>query len=134
MPGKIKIGSVVHAFELLPPKRKFVLDVLGTLRIMRKLVLTVPMVPQFVSINAEFFVPLHALGVPVLKPLFVVAGFDEKLHLHLFELTCAKDKVAWRNLVAKRLSNLCNPKGNFLPRRLHDVQEVDVRTLSGLRT
>src|SRR5688572_20037066 len=79
--------------------------------------------------------PLESLLLPVLEPLHVGAAtrrllrVDEKLHLHLLELTRAENEVSRRDLVAERLADLGDAERNLLSRRLLDVQEVDVDAL-----
>src|SRR5690625_6870113 len=50
---------------------------------------------------------------------------DEILHLHLLELTSPEGEVAWSDLVAEGLSNLCDPEGDPLSTTRQDILEVD---------
>ena len=115
MPREIEIGAVVNALVFLPAERKLVLDIFGPLGVMCQLIRPVRMIPQLVGINTEAVMPPHPLLVPVLEPLLVFTRLDEVLHLHLLEFPRAKDEVARRDLVAKRLAHLSYPKRDFLP-------------------
>src|SRR5437867_1931665 len=102
--------------------------------VMRQLLFRVFVKPQSAFFQAKTEVPVHALLLPVIEPLHVGARLDEELHLHLLELACAEDEVSRRYLVTKRLSNLRDAEWHFLPRRLLNVEEVDVNALRGLGT
>jgi hypothetical protein len=66
-------------------------------------------------------------------PLRGLGRGHEELHLHLLELAGAKDEVAGRDLVAKRLADLGDPEGWLAARELQHVLEVDEDPLRGLR-
>src|SRR5581483_1142721 len=76
-------------------------------------------------------VPLHALFAPIIEPLILCSGFDEKLHLHLLELAGAEDEVSWRNFITERLADLRDAERRLQPARLLDIQEVDEYPLCG---
>src|SRR3546814_3429940 len=58
----------------------------------------------------------------------------KKLHLHLFELAHAHNKLTRNDFVAKSLPNLGNPKGNFHPAGLLNVQKIHKNALSRFGT
>src|SRR3569832_158260 len=64
----------------------------------------------------------------------VRVGLDEILHLHLLKLARTQDKVARRDLVAKRFSNLRDSEWNLAAHRRLHVQEVDENPLGRFRT
>src|SRR5258708_6845596 len=129
---QIEVGAVVDALELLPAEREFILDVERVRGVMRELILAVLMPTQFLVSNPEPLDPIHPFRAPGLEPLVLRAGFHEKLHLHLLELASPKDEVAGRDLVAERLADLRNSKGDFLTRGLLHVQVIDVDPLRRL--
>ncbi len=63
-----------------------------------------------------------------------ILWFREVLDFHLFELAGAEDEVPWRNLVPKRLADLCHAKRQFFPGSFQDKREIDKNSLRGLRT
>src|SRR2546427_549717 len=95
---------------------------------------------QPVCADAKTPMPLHAQCLPVLEPLHIrsIRGrgprIHEKLHFHQLELGSSKYEVPWRDLVAKCLANLRDPEWDLLPRRLLDVEKVDVDPLRSFRT
>ena len=129
---QIEVGPVVNALEFLPAEREFILDVVGVRGIVRELILAVLMPAQLLWPNPESFHPLHPFRAPGLEPFVLGAGFHEKLHLHLFELASPKDEVAGRDLVAERLADLRNSKGDLLARGLLHVQVIDIDPLRRL--
>jgi len=103
-------------------------------RVVGELVGPVGAQPQVVGADPEVGVPAHPLLHPVLMPLLGLVGQHEELHLHLLELTGAKDEVSGRDLVPKRLADLGDAEGRLAARELKHVLEVDEDPLSGLRS
>ena len=62
---------------------------------------------------------------------FIFARPDKVFHLHLFKLARAKDEVAGRHFVAKRLANLGHTERKFAPAGGQHVQKVDEDALRG---
>ncbi len=136
MRGEVEVGAVGDAFEFTPRvtgETELVLDVDGALGVVRELLLRVLIEPQVLRVDPEVDVPVESLIDPVLMPLLVLAGPDEELHLHLLELTGAEDEVAGGDLIAEALADLGDAERRLLPRRRHDVLEVDEDALRGLR-
>ena len=133
MRGQVIVATRRDALQLRPAKRKLVLDVERATRVVGELVLAVGPQPQVVGLDPEPAIPAESLLLPVLEPLHLVGGRHEILELHLLELAQAKDGVARRDLVAKRLADLRDAKGRAHPRRVEDVGEVDEDPLGGLR-
>ena len=77
-------------------------------------------------------IPGDAIRDPALVPLFVRAGHDEELDLHLLELAHAKDEVLRRDLVAIRLADLRDAERQLAVRRVEHVLEVDEDALRRL--
>ena len=71
---------------------------------------------------------------PIRVPVVIRAGLAEKFQLHLLELALAKDEVSGRNLVAVRLADLGDAKGQPQPRRIEHVLEVYKHALGGFGT
>src|SRR5690349_22947197 len=87
---------------------------------------------EMLALHAEVEIPLEAPLAPIVEPLRLGFRVDEELHLHLFELAHAIGEVARANLIAERLADLRNAKGQLLAHALLDVLEVDVDALRRL--
>src|SRR5437879_5588568 len=57
----------------------------------------------------------------------------EELDFHLFEFTTTKRVIARVNLVAKRLTDLCDAERQFKPRTIEDVLKVHENSLGCFR-
>src|SRR5271155_273362 len=79
-------------------------------------------------------VPAQPLGQPVVEPLWRFARGHEVLHLHLLELTGAKDEVLRSYLVAEGLPHLGDTERRSLASRVEDVCEVGEHALGRLWT
>src|SRR5579859_1822280 len=73
-----------------------------------------------------------ALALPVIKPLLHLAGMDEVLQVPLRKLTLAEEEVARRDLVAERLTDLADAKGNLQPRRFQHILVIQIDVLARL--
>src|SRR3989338_9507717 len=58
---------------------------------------------------------------------------DKILYLHLLKFPGAEGDITRSYLIAKALTNLGNPKGEFLPGNIHNIKEIDEYPLGGLR-
>ena len=58
--------------------------------------------------ETEGLVPFQTCLLPVFEPFEFLTGTHEELHLHLFELAHAENKLTGHNLVAESLANLCD--------------------------
>src|SRR5260370_32129833 len=58
---------------------------------------------------------------------------NKVFHFHLLKLARGQDEISGRNLVAKRLANLRNPKGNLSSHGVLHIQKVDEDALRRLR-
>jgi hypothetical protein len=67
-------------------------------------------------------------------PLVFRAGLDEELHLHLFELAIAENKIPHDDFVAKRFPDLRDTERDLFSHRLLDIIEIDKDALCCLRT
>ena len=124
----------MDAFEFLPPKGEFVLDIKRFLTIVCQLICPMLMKPQLLWPNSEPEVPLHTQVFPFLKNVLVISRLHKKLHFSLFKLACAKNEVSGRNLIPKCLPDLRDTEGDFLSRRTLNVQEIHENSLSRLRS
>ncbi len=84
--------------------------------------------------NAETFVPVEAGLNPSVQPLSGLIRLDEKLQLHLLELTGAEEEVAGGDLVSERLADLSDTEGEFHPGSSLSIKKVDENSLSRLRS
>src|SRR5579884_1426732 len=83
---------------------------------------------------ADRLVKFQALIEPVLKPFHSFVSPAKVFQLHLFKLPRAESEIAGINLVAKRLADLRNPKGQLLAGDLQNVFELDEDRLGSLRS
>ena len=123
----------MDSLDLAPAERKFEFDVVGVLRVMRKLVrrMLVPLEPF--GRHSELQEPVPTLFAPIPEPRIVGTRLHEKLHFHLLELAGAEQEVLRIDLIPERFSDLCDPERKLLPRcRLH-VEKVDEDSLCSLR-
>ncbi len=106
---KVEVSTRVYPFNLLEPERESVFYVSGGVGIVCQLVMV--MEPVVVFSESEGHVPSHPCFLPVAKPLKLCSGFDEELHLHLFELTHAEDELTCHDLIPERFAYLGYPEG-----------------------
>src|SRR5712692_12007482 len=78
--------------------------------------------------------PLAARVDPFLMCFFVFAGPHEIFHLHMLELARAKDEVAGRDFVAKRLADLRHAERQFAPAGVQNIEKVYEDALRGFGT
>src|SRR5262245_65072137 len=83
--------------------------------------------------NAVALIPFKAFMDPLLMPCFIRARYAEKFDLHLLELTGAERKIARRDLISKRFTDLSDSERQFFPRSLKDIVEVDKDSLGRFR-
>src|SRR5438132_5876341 len=133
MPAQVVAGAVVAPLELVPPERKSELDVRRRGRVMRTFIVRVVAEAQLLFGDALLDVPQKARLLPLVVETAGLGWAGEVLHLHLLELARPKDEVAGRDLVAKGLADLGDPKRQLPPRRLLDVLEVHEDRLRRLR-
>src|SRR5437899_1257520 len=97
-------------FLIITLRKKTILNIDRAFGIVRQFFLWLFVEPKVLARNAEVNEPLQTGVNPFLVRLFIFARPDEIFHLHLLELARAKDEVAGRYFVAKRLSNLGHTK------------------------
>src|SRR3989344_6602752 len=91
--------------------REVEVDVVCSCSIMRTLILCVLMPGKTLGTNAKLVreeAPRE--GAPRFICLLLHLRPNEILHFHLLKLSDAEDKVAWRDLVTKRFTNLGDAK------------------------
>src|SRR5690606_21451481 len=136
VPAEVEVSAVVHSLHFLKAERpaEVELDVHCRTSVVRQFIRTVRVELQAAAVQSQRFVPLHPFCTPVLEPLHVITvGIHEELHFHLLELPGSEDEIAWSDLVAERLSDLCNSERHFLARGLLHVHEVHEYSLRGFR-
>src|SRR5262245_19348155 len=116
MLDEIEVAAIVNALQLAPAERVLVLDIERGARIVRQLLRVMLMKPQALRSDAKGEIPVEACFPPILEPLHGGVGFDEELHLHLLELTGAKDEVARGDFIAEGFTDLGDAEGDFLAR------------------
>src|SRR5215813_13870728 len=95
---EVEVSTISDAFEFAPTEWILVFDIRTGLGVMGQVVLLVVMKAEVGRLDAELRrIPIHALLAPIIKPLLVTAGFDEKLHFHLLEFARTENKVTGRD-------------------------------------
>src|SRR5215475_5918057 len=130
---EIIVGAIGDSLKLAPAHGEKILDVDASFGIVGQFVRFMLALPNVLRSYAVALVPCKALHDPLLMPCFVRPRHTEKLDLHLLELTGAERKIARRDLISKRLTDLGDSERQFLPRSLKDIVEVDKDSLSGFR-
>src|SRR5437763_8889111 len=127
----IKVRAIRDAHQLFPLTlfiftlwEKAILNIDGTFGVVREFSLRLFIQSQIRAGDSNRLKPLIAAIDPFLMRGFVFAGFDEVFQLHLFELARAKDEIAGRDLVAKRLADLRHAERQFAPAGIQHVEKV----------
>ena len=133
---EIEVAAVVHSFDFLEAEcaTEIECDIERRARVVRQLACGVLVKAQPLGRQPKRQVPVQAQLLPLFKPRHVRSRLDKELHLHLLELTRAKNEVAGSNLVAKCLADLRDAKGHFLTHRLLHVEKVHENTLRRFRS
>src|SRR6266568_757700 len=138
---QIEVGAIGNAHQFIPMtffvftfREEAILDIDGTLGIVRQLFFWLFVQPQVFFRNANVLKPLMTGIDPLLMCLFVIAGSHEIFHLHLLKLTRAENEITGRNFVAKRFADLRDTKRQLAPTGVQYVQEIDEDALRGFRT
>src|SRR5687768_11438289 len=94
MTSQVEVTAIVNALDLLPAKRKLILNVERGLRVVGELAPCVLMPLQLCGGEAQRPMPLHAPLAPALEPFSIGSRLHEELHLHLLEFPGSEDEVA----------------------------------------
>ena len=78
--------------------------------------------------------PGHSQLLPLVEPLHFGAGFNEKLHLHLFKLTHTEDELTCNDLVSEGFTNLGDTKRQLHTSGLLHIQVVNEDSLGRFGT
>ena len=132
MLGEVEVAAIVNALQFTPAKW-ILYSRSNAARVVCQLLRAVLMKPQVLGSDAQAEIPVEACFPPMLEPLHGGVGFDEELHLHLLELTGAKDEIARGDFIAESLADLGDPEGDFLARWLQHITKIDVDALRGFR-
>ena len=136
MAAQVEIAAMGHSLQLAEfagrEKGKSVFDVGRAAGIVAQFRFLVIPQTQPVACQAQVQIPAVAAIAPVLVPQRRGRRMAKKLDLHLLEFPRAEGKIPRRDLVAKTLAHLRDAKGNFHPRAVQDVLEVDENSLGGL--
>ena len=129
---EVEVRTAVDTFHFLEAERHLEFDIGSRVCIVRQLLVVV--IAVFVVAQAHGLVPLQARFLPLLEPTHLLARTNEELHLHLLELTHTEDELASYNLVAERLTYLCDTERHLHAPGLLHIQEVHEDTLCSLGT
>ena len=133
---EVVVGAVGDALKLRPlasGKEESILDIHGSLRVVRELFFRVLEESQIVRVQAEVDVPIPAVLQPVLMPFFVRPRLDEEFHFHLLEFTGPENEIARRYFVAETLPGLPDTERRLLACGVHHVEVIHEDALRGLR-
>ena len=78
--------------------------------------------------------PFYAVFLPNFVPFFIFAGHNEIFQFRLLKFTHSKDKIARRDFVAERFSDLGNSKRQLARRRVDNVLKLSKNRLCRFRT
>src|SRR5665647_1663979 len=78
--------------------------------------------------------PSHPCFFPVPEPFKLCSGLHKKLHLHLFKLTHAEDKLPGNDLISEGFAYLSDTEGKLHAARLLNVKEIHKDALCGFGT
>ena len=125
MHAQVVIGAVRDAHQLVPLlllvftlREKAVQNIDRALGVMGQFLLWLARKAQFLGRDAERLEPRLKAVDPFLMDPRRVLGPAEIFHLHLLELAGAKDEIARRDLVAKRLADLGDAERQLAARRV----------------
>src|SRR3989344_7267261 len=106
---------MVDAFSLIPSPRSFIFNIPCRTGVMGPFVESMFSKSQFIFIDAQVQIPLHAnifhLTENLHRAYFI--GFYICLQFHLFKLLRTKNKISRSYFVSKCLSYLSEAKRNF---------------------
>src|SRR5215510_12238725 len=130
---EIIVRAIGDSLELAPAHGEKILDIDASFGIVGQFVRFMLALSNVLRSYAVALVPLKALVHPLSMPFFIRPRHTEKLDLHLLELTGAERKIAGRDLISERFTDLGDSERQFLPRSLKDIVEVDKDSVGGFR-
>ena len=130
MAGQIPIPPPVNSLPLHPAKGGFVLNVKGNFGVVGQLIGIVLAKTKFILVINQILVPEHPFRLPVLIPLLHLLRVNKPLNIPLLKLPQPVKKVLRINLVAERLTNLSDSKGNLQRGRIQNILVVKVNCLT----
>ena len=133
MLGKIIICTIRDAPQLAPPEREQKLNIRSPFAVEAKLLRRMIAQPHLIFLNSKVQKPVTAEAPPILEPFQIRARFAEKLQFHLLKFTGTECKVARRNFVAERLSDLSDAEGNLFAGGSLYIFKIDENALGSLR-
>ena len=110
MVAQIIIAAVGDAFKLLHAVRKLIFYIITSFGIMRQIFFRRGVNVHMFTHQTLFFPPFNPFFFPKLVPFFILPRQHKIFKLGLFKLAYPKNKIARRNFVTKRLTDLRNPE------------------------
>ena len=138
MLAQVIVGPMGHAFQFPVAgrgKRETVLDITrarSLFGIVRQFVLVVLPQRQVLSRQPDGLPPAKTGVAPVLIPFRGLPRMNEELDFHLLELTRPERKIARRDLVAERFTDLRNPKRHPHPIGIEHIPKLGKNSLGRL--
>ena len=111
MGSQIEIRAVSNALQLFESVWESIHDVHGGLAVVSQLISRYVVKLKLRTTNTLLFPPVQPHLDPLVVPVFVFTGLNEKFQLHLLELAHTEDKVSGCNFVAERLADLGDTEG-----------------------
>src|SRR5437762_12438665 len=138
---EIEVGAIGNAHQFIPMtfylftfREEAILNIAGTLGIVRQLFWRLFVQPQVFFRDANVLKPLMTGIDPFLMSRFVFARSHEIFHLHLLKLARAENEITGRNFVAKRFADLRDAKRQLASTGVQDVEKIYEDALRGFRT
>ena len=128
---EVVIGAVGDSLKFLGAEGERVEEVIGALGVESAIFLGNVENRDFISGNADGFVPRQAILQPLIEPFFAFRWANKELDLHLFEFTGAKGEISGVDLVSKGFSDLGDSKREFFARNLENILKLDEHGLCG---
>ncbi len=134
MVAQIVISAVGDAFQFFQPVRELVFQIIRCFGIVRQFGFFNFVHMQFFGVQALFNPPIDTVVFPFFQPIHVGAGFDKVFQFHLFKFADAENKVARRDFIAERLTDLRNAKWYFARCRIYHIFKLRKNGLSRFGT
>src|SRR5450759_5027153 len=127
---QVIISSGMYSFNLFKHEWEFIFDVSCSICIMSKFNMIVKTV--ILTSKTKRLVPFHPYLFPFFKPIQFTPRLYKELHFHLFKFSHPEDELSGNYFIAKRFSYLSNPKRNFHPSGLLNIEKIDEDPLRSL--
>ena len=131
---KVVVGTRCHAPDLAPAEREQILDVCGSVAVMREFLRSMVSESCVFRFQTQILEEVEAVFLPVSEPVQFCARLAEEFKFHLLKLSYSEDKVARCDLVSERFSYLGDTERYLLAGSSLNILEVDKDSLCSFRS